>query len=108
MCSFQMIYREENGYLARCKHCRHFHLGYGSNIFAFTFDQLKSFISTIDEYYEAYRNYDNLDSKVVQIPTVARSIMLLYSLNELRTLNFFLHRTEEKLLKENLFLFHNN
>ena len=108
MCSFQMIYREENGYLVRGEHCRHFHLGYGSNVFAFTFDQFKSFIRTIDEYYEAYRNYDAQDSKVVQIPTIARSIMLLCTVNELRTLKFFLQRTEEKLLKENLFLFHNN
>jgi len=108
MCSFKMIYNDSNGYVVKCNNCRHYHVGFGTNVFAFTYDQFQSFASTVDEYYEAYRFCDTPDSKIVQIPTIARSIMLLYSVNELRILSSLLHQTKEKLSKEKLFVFNHN
>ncbi len=108
MCRFKMIYNDDNGYAVQCNSCRHIHVGFGNNVLAFTFDQFKSFIRTVDEYQEAYKFCEPSDIKNIQIPTIARSIMLLYSLNELRLLSEFLHRTEKILLKEKLFVFHHN
>ena len=108
MCVYKKLHHNENGYVVRCNVCQHFHVAFGSTVLAHTEDQFYDFIRTVDEYYEINRFYSCRAQKVVQIPTIARSITLVYSLEELRKLSELLHQASDKLDKEKLFAFHNN
>lgn len=108
MCIYKKLHHNKNGYVVWCTVCRHFQVAFGSTILAYTEDQFYDFIRTVDEYYKTNRFYTCRAQKMVQIPTNARFVTLVYSLEELRKLLELLHQASDKLDKEKLFAFHNN
>jgi len=73
-----------------------------------TFDQFFDFSQTIDEYYEIHKYTDCPHRKIIQIPTIVRSIILLYSFNELAKLKEMLGTARDVITKDKLFVFNDN
>lgn len=108
MCCFKTLYRNDHGYVSKCDSCRHVHIAFGTTVLALNHEQFLSFSETVDAYYESNRNRCSRDQKSIQIPTIVRSIMLLYTVNELEQFTLLLQRAKEKLRKEQLFVFNEN
>jgi len=108
MCCFKTLYSNEHGYITRCNSCRHLHVCFGTTVLALNQEQFYAFAATVGSYYEANRNRCCRDQKAVQIPTVVRSIILLYSVNELARFTHLLQQAKEALHKEQLFAFNLN
>ncbi len=108
MCQFKSILNTEDGYIVRCNHCKYFNIGFGTNVLSMTFDQFFDFSQTIDEYYEIHKYTDCPHRKIIQIPTIVRSIILLYSFNELAKLKEMLGTARDVITKDKLFVFNDN
>lgn len=108
MCLYKKLHHTEYGYVVRCNECHHFHVGFGTTVLALTEDQFYDFMNTVDSYHDAHRHYYNADQKVIQIPTAARSIMLVFSLKEIEQLSTLLHTVSKKLDREKFFQFYKN
>ncbi len=108
MCHFKKIMNNEDGYVGKCNYCKHFHIAFGTNILAFTYDQFVMFHKEIEEHYEHNKGTDTPGLRMVQIPTPLRSMMLLYSVNELGKLLALLQKSIECIANEDLLVFNEN
>lgn len=108
MCCFTSLYQNEHGYVVRCNHCRHFHVAFGNVMLALTSDQFYEFALTIEDSYRTNQYTPSPDVKSVQVSTAARTVMLMFSVNELEKFTSILHHAKDKLKKETLFVFHEN
>ncbi len=108
MCQYKTLEKSKDGYVVRCNKCRHLHVAFGSNVLSFSEDQFFEFVNTVDGYFEDNKHSAHRDMKTIQIPTVARSIMLLYSLDELDTFSTLLHQAKKQLEQEKLTCFYEN
>lgn len=94
--------------MVRCNHCRHYQVAFGNMALSFTGDQYLEFMDTVTEYYEQNKNCSNPDLKSIQIPTIVRSIMLVFSTKELGQLFVLLNQAKSELQRESLYTFHEN
>lgn len=108
MCCFKSLCTHEHGYVVRCASCDHIHVGFGSTVLAFSQDQFCEFVNTIQGYYDYNKDTDQPEVKSIQIPTVARSIFLLYSFKELALFRDLLQKARESFKREKLFVFNEN
>ncbi len=108
MCCFKTLYRNDHGYVTRCDSCRHLHIAFGTTVLALNHEQFLAFAATVNSYYEANRRRSSRDQKNIQIPTIVRSIILLYTVNELEHFTHLLQHAKDALRKEQLFVFNQN
>lgn len=108
MCCYKTLESNEHGYVMRCNSCRHIHVAFGNTILAFTYDQLIHFYRTIQAAREDNKYNCCRDTKSIQIPTAARAVMLVYSINELEHFHSLLNKAIKKLDDEKLFIFSHN
>ena len=108
MCCFKTLYSNEHGYITRCASCRHLHIAFGTTVLALNQEQFYAYAETVSSCYQANRDRDCPDQKAIQIPTIVKSILLLYSVRELSHLLHLLTEVKEILRKEHLFAFNYN
>ena len=108
MCSYKTLHHCEHGYVLRCEHCQHLHVGFGTTVQAFTCDQFYEFKAVAEEQYELHRLDRERNRKHIYIATAAKAVTLIYSLHDLERLTALLDKAEERLSIEKLFVFHDN
>lgn len=108
MCGYKMLQHDERGYVTRCSRCRHLHVAFGTTVLAFTTDQFYEFAQQIEGYREMHRHTSCPEEKNIQVPTLLRTVMLLYSYRELDALYSLLADARKKLDHEQLVAFHEN
>lgn len=108
MCCYKTLGRNEHGYVTRCNNCRHIHVAFGNTLLAFTYDQFTSFRQAVVSQYETNKYCYPKESKSIQIPTAIRSIILVYSLNELEQFIPLLNEAIKEIGNEQLFVFSKN
>src|SRR5688572_22384983 len=94
MCQYKIYHQSEWGYVIRCNGCEHLQLAFGTTAITFTFEQFDEFAETIREYHIAYRDDCFKDQKTIRIPTIAQSISLAFSVNEMEKLMQMLDETQ--------------
>jgi hypothetical protein len=108
MCSYKTLHHCEQGYVLRCLHCQHLHVGFGTTVQAFTRDQFYEFKAVVEEQYALHRSDRERNRKQVYIATAAKAVTLIYSLRDLERLTELLEKADERLSIEKLFVFHDN
>lgn len=108
MCFYKILKNDETGYVTQCNKCKHMHVAFGNTILTFTEDQFSEFSSMVWDYYEQYKGETFRDTKIVQISTIAKPIILVYTVNELEKFCYLLKDAEKRLKHEKLFVFNNN
>jgi hypothetical protein len=105
MCCYRTLQKNEHGYVVKCNKCAHLHVAFGNTVMAFTTDQFHEFVRTVRDCNQANSNCTNRHAKMIQIPTAARSITLVYSINEIQQLLALLEKAEKKQNDDLLFNF---
>lgn len=108
MWCYKTLESNEHGYVMQCNRCMHIHVAFGNTILAFTYDQLIHFYCTVRAACKENKHTCCRDTKSIQIPTAASSLMLVYSINELEHFYSLLNRAIKKLDDEKLFIFSHN
>lgn len=108
MCRYKTLQQNEHGYVMRCNRCRHLHVAFGSTVLAFTQDQFYDFVQLIEEYRDLYGQAIHPDEKNIQVPTIVRTIMLVYSARELNDLAELLDKARRQLDHDKMLAFHEN
>ncbi|MES2396088.1 MAG: DUF6686 family protein [Bacteroidota bacterium] len=102
MCDHKILDHSEHGYVIRCEKCKHLQIAFGTIAISLTEKQLYEFMQAIKEYFETYKYYECRTEKIIRIPTVNQSILLVYSLNELETLIHIIEKAHMSLEIEKL------
>jgi hypothetical protein len=108
MRGYKTLYNNEDGYVVACNCCGHIQVAFGTTVMSFTREQYYDHIKLVDEYYTVNSLAPFRDQKTVNIPTVARSVSLAYSVNEVKKLLALLIKGRNKLEHDNLFVFNEN
>jgi hypothetical protein len=103
-CTYKVLHHNADGYIVRCNQCNSISVGYGTTSIAFTWEQFYEFKSLVTEYYEAFKHNTNPNLKQVEIATAARSIKLLYSVNELAGMLELMEEAHASLAVEQLMM----
>jgi hypothetical protein len=108
MCSYKTLHHSADGYVIKCNCCNKLQVAFGTTCMSYTEEQYRDYISLVDKYIENNKTAGCRDQKAITLPTVARSISLVYSLNELEKLRSLLIDGRNKLEHEKLFVFNDN
>ncbi|MBL7719111.1 MAG: hypothetical protein JNL72_09785 [Flavipsychrobacter sp.] len=108
MCGYKTLHNNEDGYVVACHCCGHIQVAFGTTAMSFTREQFYDHIRLVDECYKVHCLTAFRDQKNVTIPTVARSLSLIYSVNELKRLLKLMINGRNKLEHDKLFRFHDN
>lgn len=108
MCAYKTLCNTKDGYVIQCNGCDHIQVAFGTTCQTFTQDQFYEHIRTVDECYNIHNLNAFKDQKCITIPTVARSMSLVYSVNELKKLLQLLINGRNSLEHEKLFVFNEN
>jgi len=108
MCCFKSLVNNRHGYVVRCNGCSQLHIAFGNTLLAFTTDEFYTFVDTVADSYQTGKYYHDRDVKHIQIATAARSVILVYSTNELEAFLNLLNAAKKAICMESLFIFNNN
>ncbi len=101
-CTYRVLHHNAEGYIVRCNQCNSISVGYGTTSIAFTEEQFYEFKSLVSDYYEAFKHTSNRNMKQVEIATAARSIKLLFSVNELANISELMEEAHASIAVERL------
>ena len=108
MCAYKTLSNNEDGYVIQCEGCDHIQVAFGTTSMTFTQDQFYDHIKVVDESYNIHNLHAFRDQKCITIPTVARTLSLVYSVNELKKLLKLLIKGRNSLEHHKLYEFNEN
>lgn len=108
MCCYKTLHKNEHGYVIRCDGCHRLQLGYGTVILSFTDEEYYDFLTLVGAQYENNKDAMFRDQKAIQIPTAARSVTLIFTVNELSRLFHLLIQGRNSTEHEKLFAYNEN
>ena len=108
MCRYNTLKHNKHGYVMQCNSCNHIQVAFATIILSLTVDQFYELIETADHLYNVHNLYLCRDEKLVQVPTAARSVAMIFTLNELKEFIGLLIGGRNKLNKQKLFVFNEN
>lgn len=105
MCKNTNVSKTEWGFVARCKHCRYYHVAFGTTILKFSEEQFLDFADNVLVEKKAFSDISNRTSKMITIETENKNMCLIYSYNEVERLCVLLIEAGDVILKERLLNF---
>ncbi len=97
MCSYNTLKSSADGYVVQCRRCNHIQVGFGTIVVSFTITQFQDFIMVVEEHFLHYRHTAAPDHKLITIPTTAKSVAMVFTLNELAKLRMLLADGQQQL-----------
>lgn len=97
MCSYNSLVNNESGYVIECKKCNKIHIGFGTTMLTYSMDGFAEFVTMLRKELKYGKTIGNKTSKEFKIPTDLRTIVLIYSYNELVELNELISSAEDKI-----------
>ena len=108
MCKSKILKTSDDGYVMHCKGCGQIQVAFGTTIISMTQSKFYEYIKAIDDLYSIHNLYPFKDEKLIKIPTPARGVIMVYSVNELKDLLHMLVEGRNKLEYNKLFVFSEN
>jgi len=108
MCNFNTLKYNDYGYVMQCNDCNHLQVAFGTVILSLTPDQFHELIETAEQHYMHHNPYPFREEKIIRMPTPARSVMMVFSLHELKELLNLLVAGRDKLQYRQLFILNQN
>lgn len=108
MCGYRTLHNNEDGYVICCDCCGHIQVAFGTTVTSFNREEFYEHISLVDDYYNIHNLSPFRNRKEITLPTVSRTLSLVYSVNELDKLLKLLVEGRNKLEYDKLFVFNEN
>ncbi len=105
MCKSKILKNSDAGYVMHCKSCDKVQVAFGTTIVSMTQPKFYEYIKLVDELYSIHNLYPYRNEKMVKIPTPAKEMLMIYTVNELNDLLHLLIEGRNKLEYEQLFVF---
>ncbi|RYZ23641.1 MAG: hypothetical protein EOO10_20910 [Chitinophagaceae bacterium] len=97
MCRFQDLYVGEEGYVVRCKTCRHYHLLFGGVILCMTENEFQKFGRTVAACQHHLLTWKEGTDR--PLPTVRQGVHLLLNQQKMVRLHAILEATTQTMLQ---------
>lgn len=108
MCNYKTLNANKHGYIVQCNSCNHIQITFGSGILTLSVAQFYKLIDTVDALYIAHNLYPFPDQKAIKIPTDSKSVVMIFSVNELKELLYLLIGSRNSIQHLQLFVFNEN
>jgi len=108
MCNYNTLKNSKHGYVVQCKNCDHIQVAFGTTIVSLTRAAYYEHLALVQEQFDQNCRTMPWDQKVIHIPTAAKGVTMIYTLNELHTLQDLLSEGRKKLEYNDLFVFNEN
>ncbi len=108
MCTYTTLQHNKHGYVARCRNCSQMKVAFANILLSFTDEQYYKFVNHVNELCLLHSDDPFMDRKSVLIPTAAKGVTMVYSPNELLTLQQLLKAATSRLKYEELLVFNKN
>ncbi len=92
MCKYEVLARNENGFVTRCRHCGCFNVAFGNLSLSQYEGELRSFCQLVQRYKRTWRKRTASNVKEIRIDTPMPNFQLLFCYQELLELNDLLTR----------------
>lgn len=101
-CDFQFLCYCDEGYIVRCKQCRHYQIAFISTLITVDEANFTVFCSHVRNKAAHNYAYINRDAKIIIIPTSASDVNLLLTPNELSRLYGMLEEADNEIKMQEL------
>ncbi|MDZ7878313.1 MAG: DUF6686 family protein [Saprospiraceae bacterium] len=95
---YQLLHLNSTGYVVQCVCCDHFQVAFGNTLLVFTHQELSDFFDKITMILETSL-CDKPNVKLFQFPTATPSVILAFTLNELKALT---HLIEQAVVRKDV------
>ena len=108
MCSYKTLKNNQHGYVIHCNDCNHIQVAFGTFVLSVTIEEFDGMVRSATDMHTRYRRHPGNDRKIIHMPTIAKSIVMVFTISELRTFLNLIIEGHRKLQYNQLFVFNEN